>query len=206
VMKTYSTGSVRCSGSDCSGPAPVPVNVSPPPCMPPMTMPTPVVPAGYAVPRGPSRVVPVMVSHPLLGETSSVVSNPKLASVLGADEITIDGILTPPMRQYLHQQPQPLSPGSQPQLCGAGEVVKPLPTGGCTGSGCFWSVPPLYSPPRPTNIPPGDFGMMSEVFGQMLGAKTQPWAAPVTVAPPVVTTAPVPPMAIPTPPRLERPR
>jgi hypothetical protein len=191
VMKTYSTGSVRCIGSDCSGPAPVPVNVSPPPCMPPMTMPTPVVPAGYALP----------------GETSSVVSNPKLASVLGADEIIIDGILTPPMRQYLHQQPQLLPPGSQPQLMrGAVEVVKLLPTGGCTGAGCFWSIPPLYSPARPANVPRGDFGMMSEVFGQMLSAKTQPWTAPGIVAPPVVTTAPVPPMAIPTPPRSESPR
>lgn len=207
AMNTHTTGSTRRNGSDCSGPVPVPVNVGPPPCMPQVTMPTPVIPAGYAVPPGPGPVVPEMVSPPLPGETSSVVSNPKLARVLGADEVIIDVILTPPMRQYLHQQPQLLSPGLQPQLMRvAGEVVKPLPTGGCTGSGCFWSAPPLYSPARPANVPLGEFDMMSEVFGQMLGAKTQPRAEPAPVPPPVVTTAPVPPMVIPTPPRSERPR
>ena len=70
------------------------------------------------------------------------------------------------------------------------------------------SVPPSPSikPPKPANVPAGDFGMMSEVFGQMLGAKSQPWAATVAIPPPVVTTAPVPPMAFPTPLRIESPR
>jgi hypothetical protein len=63
------------------------------------------------------------------------------------------------------------------------------------------SYPPAssYSPPRPTNVPAGEFGMMAEVFGQMLGPKPQPLPL---VAPP----APVPTMPVPTAPRIEKPR
>jgi hypothetical protein len=222
VLRTH-TPLAPCNGFDCPGPAPVPVNVGPPPCRPPMPPPTPVVPAGYAVPSTPAPVIPMMVPPTLPGETSSEVTNPRLAEVLGTKE-AMEGGMTLPSGRYLDHYPQYFPPDPQHplprELAGqedpvgatelaaqrAGIPIKPLTTPGVAGGLLVVTPSPTYSPPRPTHIPPGDFGMMSEVFGQMLGAKSQPWAASATVPPPVVPTAPVPPMAIPTPPRSESPR
>ena len=68
------------------------------------------------------------------------------------------------------------------------------------------AVPQSWTPTKPTNVPAGEFGMMADVFVQMLGAKPQPMPVP---APPAVhagSSIPVPTMPIPTPPRIEKPR
>lgn len=51
-----------------------------------------------------------------------------------------------------------------------------------------------WTPGRPGNVPPGDFGMMAEVFGQMIGGNRQ-------LPPPPMLTMPVPcqPMMVPPP-------
>jgi hypothetical protein len=213
LIKTQTTGSTRCNDSDYTGLVRIPVDVGPAPCMPPMPAPTPVVPAGHAVPGTPMHAVPMMVPPALPGGTSSRVPDPRHAEDLGTKP--------PPSGRYLQHYPEYYPPDPQHPLPRelaaqedpegplklatqrAGISIKPLPTPGVVGGVLVVMPSPSYAPPRPPNIPPGDFGMMSEVFGEMLGARTQPSAAPATVPPPVVTSAPVPSMAIPTPPRMQ---
>lgn len=216
VTKTHTPGSMRCSGTECCGPAPVPVNVGPQTYGLPMPTPTSVIPAGHTDPDSPMPAVPVMVPPALPGGTSSNVSNPRLAEALGT--------MTQPSGRYLHHYPEYYPPDPRHPLPRelaaqedpegarkraaqkAGTQIKPLPTSGVTGGVHVVMPSPTYSPTRPTNIPPGDFGMMSEVFGQMLGAKPQLQPLPVSAAVSAGTQDPIPTMPIPRRPGIERPR
>jgi hypothetical protein len=90
-----------------------------------------------------------------------------------------------PMRANPYQ-PVPTN-GAQPPVS-----LPVVPAGGMVPPG----VPQSFAPSKPTNVPLGDFGVIAEVFGQMLDAKLPPMPAPV----------PIPTMQVPTPPRIERPR
>jgi hypothetical protein len=177
VLKTYTTLE-PCNGSD-PGTAPVPVYGGPPPYMPPMPTPTPVVPAGHAVPGAPMHAVPMMVPPSCPGGTSSSITNPRLAEVQGTK--------TPQSGRYLQHYPEYFPPDPQhplPRELAAQaaheeatrqvlELTKPLPVVGMTGSGCYGQVLPLpsYSPTRPANVPAGEFEMMADTFASMLRTK-----------------------------------
>jgi hypothetical protein len=118
---------------------------------------------------------------------------PDLAMACGMFKHAADGKVPSP--KQLQTSAGPAAPRSTPEF----RTYRALPR-------ALSNVTPTAYPPatdclpsRPTNVPPSDFGMMAEVFGQMLGPKPQPLPL---VAPP----APAPTMPTPLLPRVEKPR
>ncbi|HVL15110.1 MAG TPA: hypothetical protein VM529_21240, partial [Gemmata sp.] len=82
----------------------------------------------------------------------------------------------------------PAQPAPMPRACGTPAVygtpaVQPCPVP-CPSNGSGYAVPSPcvpqsgWSPAQPANVPANEFGMMADVFGQMLGAKQPPQYLP----------------------------
>jgi hypothetical protein len=113
------------------------------------------------------------------------VPNPKPMKSTAAGASRCETLEYPPVAAYPYQ-PVPTT-GAQPPVS-----LPVVPAGGMVPS----SEPQSFAPPKPMNVPLGDFGVMAEVFGQMLDVRVPPKPAPL----------PTPTMRIPTPPQIDRPR
>ena len=101
----------------------------------------------------------------------------------------------PPDRALPLQSELSVQTGPECESKHSGEVVPSMPVvpAGCGYELPSQAVPQSWTPPKPMNVPFGDFGMMADVFGQMLDAKVPPMPAPL----------PIPMMRIPNPPPIE---
>lgn len=107
-------------------------------------------------------------------------------------------VVTQPIADAVPTMPPPSVPG----MVIPASTAKP----GCCDAPRVVSAPQsAWAPPKPANVPPGDFGMMADVFGQMIGGPS-PLMPPCQVQPAAVTSvAPRPLPAPPMPSALTRP-
>jgi hypothetical protein len=95
----------------------------------------------------------------------------------------------PAVVEYPFQAVPPTRPSVPATVVPAGGMVPP-------------TLPQSFAPPRPMNVPAGEFEMMAGVFGQLLNAPGAPSASPALVPAPVRVPTLAPPLVR----RIERPR
>ena len=168
-MKTSSNGLSRCEGPECRN---VQIEVH-------------TLPLADAVPAMPTPTVPGIV-----------VPAPRE--------------MTPPAGRYLEHYPQYFTPDPQHPLprelaaqedphgarrVGGFNTVVPTPSKpGCCDAPKAVAPAEPFSPLKPANVPAGDFGMMADVFGQMLGTSQSCQVQPAGVGSVAPRPLPVPPM------------